>query len=85
MMKQKIISEKTKLIKKKNLNESYENQSVEFRFDGRDEDPALEMALTQPTHGTIGVRGIGKVNSNCSYAASLLQSLLTTLISYHLL
>ena len=60
------------LIKKKNLNESYENQSVEFRFDGRDEDPALEMALTQPTHGTIGVRGIGKVNSNCSYIISML-------------
>ena len=49
------------LIKKKNLNESYENQSVEFRFEGKDEDPALVMELTQPTHGTIGVRGIKKV------------------------
>ena len=48
------------LIKKLGL-EDYEINKVPFKFRTKHKDPALEMILTQPQHGQIGVKGKKKV------------------------
>ena len=53
------------LISQKNLKE-YEKIREEFQFESEEtSDPALEIDITQPKHGKVGVRGKKKVCSLC--------------------
>ena len=55
------------LISQKNLKE-YEKIREEFKFEmEKTSDPALEIDITQPKHGKIGVRGKKKVCSLCEH------------------
>ena len=51
-----------KVIKTMNLGEDYQIEKKLFWFENNTEDPALEMVITQPKHGEIGVIGKTKVD-----------------------
>ena len=56
--------------------EDYEIKRESFKFRTKGKDPALEMILTQPQHGQIGVKGKKKV-WHCSFTCLLLTSYFT--------